>query len=235
VLNLFPNGVVPKVLVGVVTWDRKNYCRKEFVSRIHDLTYDYYEIKEFDTTPNESGVKLTEHYSKGVNSRERTTKAYNRLKEFFLEGNYDYLMIIEADVIPPRYIIEALMAHDKDVCSAVYMIGREKDRHPCLFKKDMVKRKVGSTYLKMLEHYQAKDLDGELWYVDGMSGIGCHLIRGEVLKKITFHHGETHHCDTEFHHDLHKLGIKAYVDTGILCKHYGNATEWLRIQHENDF
>ena len=227
--------MISEVLVGVVTWDRKAYCYDEFKQRLNELSYTNYDVVMVDTTPEKRWLTNEVYHSEGDNSRERITNGYNKLREIFLNGDYEYLMIIESDIIPPKHIIESLMEHDKDVCCATYMIGRKGERHPCLFKPGLIKRKVGSIYIKMVDHHQAKELDGDLWEVKGMSGMGCHLIKRKVLEKLSFHHGVSHHCDAEFHNDLHKEGIEDYIDTGILCKHYGKIDEWLKVQHENDF
>tara|TARA_Y100000034_G_C6791771_1_gene354570 strand:+ start:54 stop:713 length:660 start_codon:yes stop_codon:yes gene_type:complete len=211
------NHLIPKVLVGVVTYDGKDYCKEEFEKRLNELTYENY--KPFTVWTNDF---------KG-NSRERITKGYNIvLEEFRLEG-YDYLLTLEADIIPPKYIIEALMDYNKKICSATYMIGFKNDRHPCIFDGSRYKRKIKGRWESFLNTMNAKELNGELIHAPGGSGLGCCLIHKDVFKKVKEFRHEQAHCDTYFHQDAQKEGFKSMVDTGIICKHYGTAEEWQEI------
>jgi hypothetical protein len=215
---------IPKVLVGTITYHGKDYCREEFEWRRISLTYDNYEIKEIWTDT-----------FKGT-SRDRITQGYNQLLEYFFESDYDYLLTLEADIIPPRYIIEALMEHNKDVISALYLIGPIKNRYPCAFsgKKFRLKHPDGKETTG-IQSYDFNQIDGSVIECPGGTGLGCCLIKRKVLQDIgCFRYGEAH-CDMYFHEDLYKKGYKGYVDSSILCKHYGNWEEWQEAIAKNDF
>jgi len=209
--------LIPKVMIGIVTYQGKDYCKEEFRSRLKELTYENY--KPF--------IVQTDSFE--GNSRERVTQGYNIVLEEFRKGEYDYLLTLEADIIPPRYIIEALMAHHEDICSATYMIGFKRDRHPCIFDGSKYKRKIGTKWQSFLNTMNAKELNGELIHAPGGSGLGCCLINKTVFEKVEKFRHKQAHCDTYFHQDAQKKGFKSMVDTGIICKHYGTAEEWQEI------
>ena len=52
--------------------------------------------------------------------KERIVSSRNKLKEYFLKNDYDYLLSLEQDVVSPKDVIERLMKHDKDICSGLY-------------------------------------------------------------------------------------------------------------------
>jgi hypothetical protein len=209
--------LIPKVLVGVVTYKGKDYCKEEFRDRLKNLTYENY--KPF----------IVQTDSFGGNSRERITEGYNIVLEEFRNGEYDYLLTLEADIIPPRYIIEALMTHQEEICSATYMIGFKRDRHPCIFDGRKFKRNIDGKWQSFLNTMDAKELNGDLIHASGGSGLGCCLIHKSVFDKIPKFRHEQSHCDTYFHQDAQELKFKSMVDTGIICKHYGTAEEWQEI------
>jgi len=207
--------LIPKVLVGVVTYKGKDYCKEEFRDRLKNLTYENY--KPF----------IVQTDSFGGNSRERVTEGYNIVLEEFRNGEYDYLLTLEADIIPPKYIIEALMAHQEEICSATYMIGFKKDRKPCIFDGRKFKRKIGDKWVGVSQVMEPKDLDGTMVHAPGGSGLGCLLISKKVLDDFKGFRSADAHCDTYFHEDVQRLGFKTMVDTGIMCIHYGNSEEWV--------
>ena len=209
--------LIPKVLVGVVTYSGKDYCKEEFENRLHNLTYENY-------TP---FTVWTDNFE--GNSRERVTKGYNIVLEEFRLGDYDYLLTLEADIIPPKYIIEALMNHHQDIVSATYMIGFKNDRHPCIFDGKTFKRKVDGIWQSFLNTMSAKEINGELIHASGGAGLGCCLIHKKVFEKVKEFRHEQAHNDTYFHKDVQEAGFKTMVDTGIICKHYGTAEEWQEI------
>jgi len=215
---IFPSSYyLPKVLVGIVTYKGKDYCKEEFDKRVKSLTYENYDV-----------FRVWTDDFKG-NSRNRVTEGYNIVLEKFRGGNYEYLLTLEADIIPPRYIIEALMQHHEDIVSATYMIGFKNNRHPCIFDGSKFKREIDGKWKSFLNTMDAKDLNGELIHAPGGSGLGCCLIKRKVFDSISKFRHEQAHNDTYFHKDAQRLGFKSMVDTGIICKHYGTAEEWQKI------
>jgi len=211
---------IPKVMVGVVTYSGKDYCKEEFMSRVRSLTYERYIVEVVDTTSFEG------------NSRKKIYEGYELLREHFLTSDCDYLLTLEADIIPPRYIIEALMQHQKDVVGATYMIGKKKVRFPCI-SLGFMKRKINGKYERQINFMRADDLDGNLIMCEGC-GLGCCLIKRKVFDKIKFRLGDVH-CDTLFHEDVKNEGMITWVDTGILCRHFGSYEEWCEVVGKGDF
>ena len=63
-------------------------------------------------------------------------------------------------------------------------------------------------------------------------GLGCVLIKKEVLEKIEFRHvkDEDPWDDLWFCEDAREKGFKVYVDTGVRCKHYVRGMDWSKIK-----
>jgi hypothetical protein len=213
----------PKVLVGIVTYKGKDYCKEEFMKRANELTYENYEIF----------IVKTDEF-KG-SSKDRITKGYNLILTKFKGGNYDYLLTLEADIIPPKYIIEALQEHHLLVCSATYFVGFKNDRKPCIFTGRQFRRKIDNIWKNFNDTLKPEKLNGELVHASGGCGLGCCLIHKDVFKVVErFRHDEAH-CDTYFHDDVQKNKMKTMVDTGIICKHYGTSEDWQEVIAKGDF
>jgi len=116
-----------KVLVAAPLCEWYDYCWDEFLNRVKELTYENYDLffTENSSTNNFFGkvkaqgfdVIKTEHLHR---IRDMVTRDHNIIRDKVLDGGYDYLLILDQDVIPPRDVIEKLMKHDKDIISGLY-------------------------------------------------------------------------------------------------------------------
>ena len=118
----------PKVLVGCPTSHHKDYCLDRYVKSVNTLSYPNYDVLIVDNSETdeyynkikEKGLpvlRLEKYYE---HARTRLTKSRNIIREKLLEGDYEYFLSLEQDVIPPRDIIETLLKSKKKVICGVY-------------------------------------------------------------------------------------------------------------------
>jgi len=214
-----------KVMIGTVTYHGKDYCRHEFL--------DHREFIE-DVVIQEV---WTDGYE-GKSSRDRITEGYNELLKKFLESDCTHLLTLEADILPKLCVVEELLRHDLDVVGAMYTVGPKKSRYPCAFTGEKVRIRHPATGKSRMsiQSIEWRDVtSGEVIEAKGGCGLGCCLIKREVLEAIgEFRFGEAH-CDMYFHEDVYKKGFKTFVDTGLYCKHRGTWEEWTEVIARNDF
>src|SRR3989344_7487708 len=105
-----------KILVGSPVNKMYDYCIKEYVDAIKNLTYKNYDILLIDNSKTEEFYKklklmkinvIREKYFE--EPRDRMVHCRNILKKKVIEDNYDFLLNIDQDVIPPRDIIERFL------------------------------------------------------------------------------------------------------------------------------
>jgi hypothetical protein len=229
----------PKVLVGVVTYSGKHYIFPKNYDAISNLSYPNYDFIIVDNTSHKSytsklrreGYKNVHWVGRGVidkNSRMALTKSQNYIREKFINEGYDFLMLIESDLLPDRNIIQRLMSHAKPVVGSVYYLGTNKVKFPCIFLREG----EGSKILGVTETFPGHKnvnmaeinafLDGSLKKVHGC-GFGCTLIRRDVVKKFPFWYDERFadkHSDVYFYMDTENNNIPVYVDTSVIVPHF---------------
>ena len=149
-------------------------------------------------------------------------KARNSLVDMALKDECDYIMFIDADVLLPKDGIDDLIDMNLDIASGLYF---QKGK-PYLPVARLKKHKDDTEHL-FLEDFEW----GDVLKVAG-TGMGCCLIKSEVFKKMKYPYFKFEWKDikgvtTQVAEDLYfcdkakKLGYDTYLNTGIVCEHFG--------------
>ena len=226
-----------KILIGCPTSDYHAYCLKEYIEGIKALTYPNLDILLVDNSKEESYIKKIKEYDISVikspyveSARDRIINSRNLLRQKFLEGDYNFFFSLEQDVIPPKDVIERLLAHKKEIVSGVYFAEKnlisesfhKKILLPVLY--DFVKEN-GKDIPDKMRFFGGDELDGSLKEVK-TAGLGCLLIHKKVLKNIKFRYEKDGFDDVFFCQDLRAKGFKVFADTSVICKHLIKKRPW---------
>ena len=127
---------LPKVLVGLATHESKGYVLDEFLLNVSRFTYQHFDIYICDNSRTEKYSNEIIYKAKELNLniivdrdawctdyRGRMVTSHNKLRERALKGGYDYLFILDQDILPKADIIEQLISHKKDVVSGLYKVN----------------------------------------------------------------------------------------------------------------
>jgi hypothetical protein len=144
---------------------------------------------------------------------------YQRGRDLFLRGDYDAMLVIESDIIPPPDALKRLAAIDTDLAYGAY-----------LFRVSPV--------VNIMERYQEGALNiGESLTVRGKwewakaqgvvpcsgAGFGCVLIKRHVLEAVEMRVSTLPsarvHCDSWFTCDVYERGFRMMADCGVICGH----------------
>ena len=155
--------------------------------------------------------------------------AYNKVADRLVAEDFDYVLIVESDVVIPENAFSHLLEQNVDVAVAVVPF-HSYPKNPAL--NDMYKDIVcAGVFLDpddlrpvtngKLEEYQDKVVtfkDGKL-----VAGTGCILI-----KRCVFEHGirftnnfSVASFDVYFWRDIRKAGFSAAIDGYVVCEHLG--------------
>lgn len=243
----------PKVLVACPTYKGKDYCIEEWMELIKNLAYHNYDIFIVDNTNDDGehakwiadkfGVETQHHFHSDVPLNELMMECNEIIRKKALENDYDYLMSIESDVFPPSNVIPKLINAGNLITSGIYKIGFPSNNGPYPLLQIVTpggpKDENGKSTMniRQMHWYEISQfLDGTVKPIHGC-GIGCSLIRKELLEKFPFRivKGEPVHADSYFYMDLHNAGIQAYVHTGIMCKHKNRDWRLVYEERSEDF
>jgi len=223
-----------KILVGSPTAAPYAYCLDAWISAAKSLTYpaktialvdnslsdDYYKLLQ------QQGIRALKYPSFIKDSRERLVASRNMLRQIVLDENYDYFLSLEQDVIPPPDVIERLLSHQKPVVSGVYYKYFDVRVNLPNGEVKAVKKAVPllaafSPQPDKMRYLSAADVADERLLPISFCGLGCVLIRRDVLEKVSFRADVTVAChdDAWFCSDTTAARFPMFVDTGVKCKH----------------
>lgn len=116
--------------------------------------------------------------------RQRVDKARNYMVQQCLAGGFDYLLMVDDDNPIEPNTLEKLMAHDKDIVSAIILSRNpnKKGIHDiCAFYSH--EHKIDGKKIKLYENIEEFKDKGDLHKVDAV-GTGCILIKRKVLETM---------------------------------------------------
>ncbi|MCK4670350.1 MAG: glycosyltransferase family 2 protein [Nanoarchaeota archaeon] len=216
----------PKILVAFPTYDGQKYCLEAFLEGIKNLDYDNYGILAVDNSATDGYFKLLQ--SKGVpvvrdakeypDKFEKIRGSRRMIRTLFLKGNYDYLLYLDSDVVPPKNAIRQMLSRKKAIVSGVYLNGMIINNKPGVFPVlyDFVSDNPEDQRVRLMTR---KEIMPDKFQEIACGGMGCVLVSRAVLVDTTFAKIEDTTDDVSFFLEARKLGFRAYVDTVVKCKH----------------
>lgn len=140
---------------------------------------------------------------------------FTRARHVALMCNYDALLIIEADMLPPTDAMERLAEGDCDIAYGTYCSRR--GNHAWLVTQSA--QDIGH-----LGYFDKATLRGGGWIETQGIGTGCTLIHREALQAIAFR-GDEWTPDWYLAQDAVSLGLKQMHNLDVLCGHRINERE----------
>ena len=234
------NKFVPKIMIGIPTYEGKNYCLSQFLDNISKFTYPRDRIELFiadNSKDNTNALMINKKYGiktfwkdyRDLSVWEKLADTHNQVRRHFLESDCQYLLHLESDIFPPKDILETLLWARKPIVNGLYQINDASARSPCVMLDDtfLKSSQVSETYFKINNFWH--------FWVEGkvqptyIAGIGCCLMKRKVMQNFEFRSEGKFGLppDSYFAMDLRKKGVKNWVHTGALCFHW-NKEEWGR-------
>lgn len=219
----------PRVLIGSPVSSLKEYCIPSYARALKSLTYKNKKFLIVDDSPQGHEVRRFfegleigyERASFNENIRQMLADCRNILRKKALEENFDYLLLVEQDVIPPHNVVESLLSNDKKIVSAAFFnFSHQKDgptpqpNHFCLINpKD--------NYTMITRRLAFDDLWPSRLIKIFLTGVGCILIHKSVLEEIEFRVDKnlSAYDDLFFCRDANKKGFEIFLDSRVLCMH----------------
>jgi GT2 family glycosyltransferase len=236
-----------KVLVASPVFDGMEYCIRNFLDRVKSLSYDNYDVFLVDNSKGRDFAKrLKKNYGVDVlhldlgdvSGMKKIVQCRNHIFNYAVENDYDYVLMMDSDVIPPVDILERLLAHKRDVVSGLYFgvfnVDRRQEVKPvawkCLSEAEWeeVKGQLMSSVVNGREDIRRNLTDeeidsGELQEVI-IPSAGCMLVSRDIFRRFKYgildvpgkiNTGD----DIYFCRKVREAGVKMYCDPSVKCEH----------------
>jgi len=241
----------PKVLVASPTYEGMKYCEKEFLNSIQNIDYPNYDILIIDNSKNNDYFKHLKQSFPDINIIKDSTNeeknilrlisSRNKILNYAVKNNYEYILMLDSDVIPPKNIIKELLDCNKDIVSGLYynyfkVDGRLKwlpVAWTALTQKEFeeIKKKIQlPDFIKSPEdlrvHMTLEEANSNKLIPVAIPSAGCILIKRKAFLKIRYELLNTQNMnnikttdDIGFIINAKKQGFQIFCNTKIKCEH----------------
>jgi len=232
---------IPKILVASPIFKGMKYCLKEFLEGVKNLDYENYQIlfvdnsKEndfFEELKRKEGIIVLKDDTLEEKNLKRVVDSRNKIIEYAIINNFDYLFMMDADVIPPKNTLKELLSCGKEVVSGVYYnlfkYSGKIIKLPTVwvfFNEEEFaefKRVYNTEHKSRFEikrHLTDEEVKtGKLFEVIYPSA-GCMLLKKNIFKKFKYKFEKGSTDEISFLDDIRREKIKIYCNTKIICKH----------------
>lgn len=152
-------------------------------------------------------------------------KARNDIARKALNGGFEYVLMVDSDVIVPPDTISNMLDSPVDVCFGIYP-RKSTTGETELFKEGTFDFKNRYTYAELDE------LESDKITVKG-SGFGCALIKTEVFKNLEYpwfdfvsYENDTYLSEDLFFCMMAGVRYKLIADTRVRCGHIKQLTKY---------
>lgn len=156
-------------------------------------------------------------------------EARRRMAESAIQGKFDYLLMVDSDVVLPSDALVMLREDDVNAVFGWYVRGSSDDGLTNVVKlgsQGYYDSYYAHELAKMAEDHAGGKSGSPLLEAKG-DGMGCALVRVDVFDRIgkpwfkfvEFPDGKRLSEDYYFCRKCHEAGLKIYVDTRVGCSH----------------
>lgn len=144
------------------------------------------------------------------------TAKYNAARQAALDGGYTHLLACEHDVIVPPRALKCLIDVDAPISYALYVLRHKLHN---TYPWNAMTKVEGMDCTSLSEDVEfARLVFGGVINVAGI-GLGCTLIRRDVLEALPFRTPKGTSCDWALSVDAQALGIQQVCATDVCCGH----------------
>lgn len=169
-----------------------------------------------------SGNELSFEFVKGYDC----ARARNDIVRMALEGGFDYIFMVDADMYVPKDALQKLLEYPTEICLGLCPRKNTKVGKTCIYKIGQVNYEDAYTYYDLPKKDRVMVHGG---------GLACALIKMDIFKNLTYpwFRYVTYQDGSELSEDLYFCsqakanGYKIYVDTRVRC---GHATRYFQFE-----
>lgn len=153
-------------------------------------------------------------------------KARNNIASLAIERHFDYVLMVDSDIVLPFNALRSMLETPVDICLGVYPRKNTQSGQVEIFKKGYDNFIVTYNMSELLNNMSLIEVKG--------GGYGCALIRVDIFDTIpfpwfsyiTYKDGSSLSEDNYFSDKALKAGYKIYCDPRVKCGHSIRAIQW---------
>lgn len=185
---------------------------EEVLNTLRSLEFEHpTEIRRVneDVLPSLEGRSERLYGKEGAEQFNRIISIRNALRDEFLESGHDHFFSLESDNLLRPDTLTKLLEMDKDVAIGIYIMPRNP-QNTCLFR--------GIEGGNVTSQFGVDEIEERRKVAGG--GIGCTLIKKEVLEEVEFRSVDGETCDdVGFSLDVRGKGFEIWADPEIRVGH----------------
>ena len=247
-----------RILIASPVFDGMEYCFMDFLFRVNNVeipegyTADTLIVDNSSTTDfiekykNMKGFSKIKFYHQEKISdekpMEKLIRSRNYIVDYAKDNDYDYLFMLDSDVMLPFDILVKLLGRDKDAISGLYfglwklsdyVKTKEEDKNKVVALPVAYRFLTDSEFLEYKKkhpnvedkmdvriHLTEKDIKSKELFEVSMPSPGCFLLsRKAFTSGARYGLSQNHNDDQKLMRGLRDNGFKIYVDTSCICQH----------------
>lgn len=241
-----------KILIAVPIYNGMEYCFDKFLGAVKSIDYPEYSILFVDNSRDKIFYNKLKKIEDINVLYDNTTeeKNYNRVcssKQIIINyakfHNFDYILFMDADTIPPKDILKELLKWNKDVISGIYLraevregknveipnaiksISKEtdtKEYYEFLEKSGITEEelekslKEGNELFRPLNFYE---LYSDKLFEVIICSPGCMLISKKAFSSLNYEFYNKKEYDLPYLKKLREKGFKIFCYPKVFCDH----------------
>lgn len=154
-------------------------------------------------------------------------RARNEIVKKALKDNYDYILMVDSDMIIPDNALVSMLRKPQDICLGVYPRKNTSTEQTECFKLNQ------KNYIDVYEYNELDQYMNGYVEIKG-GGLGCALIKTDIFnnmkfpyfKYVIYDNGDVLSEDNFFCHQATSAGYKIYMDTNVRCGHSIRKFQW---------
>ena len=221
--------IKPKIMIACATYSGSEKYLDAYLEGIKSQTYTEYELVFCDNSADDVySEKLKKlgfivlRSSHNINIDIALEQAYNTLREYFLNNQFDAMWIVESDQVPKKNALEELVKVDKMVVGCPYLLNKNND-HVCVHHPTT--EQIFSW--REFELFSNKKKIVRVWGC----GHGAVLVKRKVIDEVKFRIEEKRHAspDTFWYIDLKEKHIPVYCMPKLFSEHLRTLEDYQNI------
>jgi len=194
----------PKILIGVPAFNGlQPECQQSFMGMVYHCGKDLGAVYDVAVA---------------IITKKEQFRARNHIVDAAIAGDFTWLLMLDDDMVVPDDLVSRLLAHQKDVCGALYY-QRGGSYHPVILAREILQD--GNWVSRFLRQDHPIIRDPGLHMVDIIGG-GCMLFKVDVFRKLVppyFWWEHSMGTDIAICNRLVDAGIDIWCDTSIELGH----------------